>query len=188
MVLVAGYVVLEQKYRSQVSDEAGIAVDADYSRTDLRTRPKLPHKISIDELALPPLTPRQPYVAIAPHPVIRRDFNELNTRGSWANRTLSGTVLLYDGAAAANQNISAELILYQPKPDVIFSGKIHTDATGRFELFLAYELFSTTSLSLHLGHGDGQNVFERYASIHVSQVSLAEGLDLGSLVLLPTSD
>jgi len=128
------------------------------------------------------VAPRSPYVAIAPHPVMRKSFEDLPREASPSNRTLSGIIVLHNGAGAANQAIPAELVLYRPKPDVIFSGTINTDGAGKFELFLGTEFHSTTSLSLHVGYGSEQDAFIRHASAHVTQVSFDEEIKLGYLV------
>lgn len=186
IVLTAVYFLLELKLPVLASDDQTEPAEVEYSRSNLKVIPRPPTELKADRATPPTVTPRQPYVAVSPHSVIRKSFSDLHQTSSPANRTLSGVIVLHNGAAAANQSISAELILYRPKPDVIFSGVIQTDAIGRFELYLGNEFLSTTSLSLFLGYGSGQNAFEGYASAHVAEVSVEGDLDLGLFLFTPS--
>ena len=187
-LLAVSYVVLEKRFRCRTCDEPSTPVDVEYSRTNLKTSPRPPIKYHPLGLESPSITPRAPYVAISPHPVMRKSLKDLPIESSQTNRTLSGIVVFPNGSAVANQAVPAELILYRPKPDVIFSGTIYTDGAGKFELFLGTEFLSTTSLSMHVGIGAEQEAFERYASAHVAQVSFDEEIELGYFVLTSSED
>lgn len=145
------------------------------------------------DVELPPPTPisannpshasdasRPPYSVLSPTKPMHRNVDVQNVLGK---QMLQGTLAFGTGAPLRSQAIQVELILYRPKPDVIYTGTILTDDRGRFSIPIGDDYLTTTSISLHIIATHEAYRTDLVSTTHFPQAPQGDVLELGNVIL-----
>lgn len=153
-------------------------------RSDLEVVPLPPQPIADNHPSHPSPEDRIPYEVLSPVAPIHKGIEPGDKLGE---QILSATVALNTGSLLRNQSFHVELILYRPKPDVIYTGVVVTDEEGRFSISVGNDYQTTTSLSLHMSSTTKAYLTGLLSTTHFAKAPHGEEINLGHVVLFAPS-